>query len=54
MRKAKEFECFSCKMDKDISKMLTEITEETRLSKTAVVEKAIKTYYDNFKKTGKI
>lgn len=54
MRKAKEFEYFSCKLDKNVAEMLTKLAEETGLSKTTAVERAIKAYYDHFKKTDKI
>lgn len=54
MRKAKEFEYFSCKLDKNVAEILTKLAEETGLSKTTAVEQAIKAYYDHFKKTGKI
>lgn len=54
MRKAKEFEYFSCKLDKNVAEILTKLAEETGLPKTTAVERAIKAYYEHFKKTGKI
>ena len=54
MRKAKEFEYLSCKLDKSVAEILTKLAEETGLPKTTAVERAIKAYYEHFKKTGKI
>ena len=52
--KIKEYDLFQCKLDKKISKALTEFCDETKLTKTAAVEKAIDKYLAEYKKTGKI
>lgn len=39
---------------KNVAEILTKLAEETGLPKTTAVERAIKAYYDHFKKTGKI
>lgn len=54
MRKSKDFEYFSCKLDKSVSQMLEKISMETGLSKTTAVERAVKAYYEQYKKTGKV
>lgn len=54
MRKAKDFEYFSCKLDKNVAEILTKLSEETGLPKTTAVERAIKAYYQHYKKTGKV
>lgn len=48
MRKAKNYENFTCKLDKKVSDILTQLSEDTSLSKTVIVEKAIKNYADNY------
>lgn len=54
MRKAKDFEYFSCKLDKKVAEILAKMSEETGLPKTVAVERAIKAYYDHYKRTGKV
>lgn len=54
MRTKKEYEILHCKLKKEISKLLTELCEETGLSKTVAVEHAIQMYYKYYKETGKI
>lgn len=58
MRQAKEYEVLNCKLDKLISDKLTKYCEDTRLSKTATVERALdeylKKYYNERKQTGKV
>lgn len=44
----------NCKIDKSVSDMLEKFIEDTGLSKTATVEKALKMYIEQYKKTGKI
>lgn len=54
MRPLKEYEILHCKIDKEVSKKLTDVCNKTRLSKTAAVERAIEMYSEYFKTTGKI
>ena len=44
----------NCKIDKKTADQLDEFTKQTKLSKTATVERALKTYFENYQKTGKI
>lgn len=53
-RERKEFKNLNCKVDKQISNALEKFIEETKLSKTATVEKALVMYIEHYKKTGKI
>jgi len=51
--KPKDFEYFSCKMDKEIAQRLNRFCEATGLSKTKAVEKALDKFiaeYDENKK----
>ncbi len=52
MRKPKDFVSFSCKLDKKAAELLEKLSEETGLPKTTAVERAIKVYYEQYKKTG--
>ena len=54
MRVHRESEILHCKIDKSIAKILVEFCQETGLSKTAAVERAIKKYVEVYKETGKI
>lgn len=54
MKKQKEFEHFSCKLEKTAAKMLEQINEETGLPKTTIAERAIREYFEKYKQTGKI
>lgn len=54
MRETKDFVNFSCKLERDAAEMLAKLSKETGLPKTTVIERAIKAYYEHFKKTGKI
>jgi hypothetical protein len=54
MRVHKESEILHCKIDKGIAKILVEFCQETGLSKTAAVERAIRMYVEFYKSTGKI
>lgn len=54
MRTRKESEILHCKIDKQIAEMLVKLCQETGLSKTVAVERAIKMYEQYFRETGKI
>lgn len=53
-RPRKESEILSCRLDKQAFAKLEEVCEESGLTKTKAVEKAIERYYDDYKKTGKV
>ena len=53
-RASKEYKNLNCKVDKEVSDKLENFIEDTGLSKTATVEKALKMYIEHYKKTGKI
>ena len=53
-QKSKEFKNLNCKIDKEVSDLLEKFIEETKLSKTATVEKALMMYIEHYNKTGKI
>ena len=53
-RQAKDFKNLNCKVDKKVSDSLEKFIADTGLSKTATVQKALKMYIENYKKTGKI
>ena len=50
-QKSKDFEYFSCKMDKNVSDALEKYCTDSRMSKTAVVEIAVTEYLEKQKKT---
>lgn len=50
----KAYKNLNCKIDKALSDKLEKFIQETRLSKTATVEKALATYIERYDKTGKI
>lgn len=52
-QKTKDFKNLNCKVDIKISDELEKFIEETKLSKTATVEKALMMYIEHYKKTGK-
>lgn len=52
-QKSKEFKNLNCKVDIKVSDELEKFIEETKLSKTATVEKALIMYIEHYKKTGK-
>ena len=54
MKKIKDYEPFSCKLDKNISEKLQKFCNDTGLSKTKTVEKALEKYITDYRKTGKI
>ena len=53
-RQAKDFKNLNCKVDIKVSNELEKFIEETNLSKTAIVEKALMMYIEHYNKTGKI
>lgn len=44
----------NCKIDKSVSDMLESFIEDTGLSKTVTVEKALQMYIEQYRKTGRI
>ena len=54
MKKTKDFEYFSCKLNKETSEKLQKFCEDTGLSKTKAVEKALEKYIADYRKTGKM
>lgn len=44
----------TCKIDKSVSDKLEKFIADTKLSKTATVEKALEEYINKYNKTGKI
>ena len=53
-RANKEYKNLNCKIDKEVSDLLEQFIEKTRMSKTATVEQALKEYIKKYNKTGKI
>ena len=53
-RPSKDFKYLNCKIERSISEELDKFIEETGLSKTVTVERALKMYFEQFGKTGKI
>lgn len=53
-RASKEYKNLNCKIDKSISDKLEKFIADTKLSKTATVEKALEEYINKYNKTGKI
>lgn len=50
----KAYKNLNCKIDKSVSDKLEKFTVDTKLSKTATVEKALVEYINKYNKTGKI
>lgn len=50
----KAYKNLNCKIDKALSDKLEKFVQDTRLSKTATVEKALTAYIERYDKTGKI
>ena len=50
----KAYKNLNCKIDKVLSDKLEKFIQDTRLSKTATVEKALEEYINKYNKTGKI
>lgn len=53
-RTNKESQTLNCRIDKEIAEKLEKFIQETRLSKTATVEKALCVFIEQYYKTGKI
>ena len=52
-RPKKDSEMFHCRIDRLISEALNKLCEETGLTKTKAVERALSTYIETYKKSGK-
>lgn len=50
----KAYKNLNCKIDKFVSDKLEQFIADTKLSKTATVEKALEEYINKYNKTGKI
>lgn len=50
----KVYKNLNCKIDKSVSDKLEKFIADTKLSKTATVEKALEEYINKYNKTGKI
>lgn len=50
----KEYKNLNCKIDKSVSDKLEKFIADTKLSKTATVEKALEEYINKYNKIGKI
>ena len=50
----KDSKLLHCKIESDIADALSEFCAETRMSKTATVERAVQQYLAKYKETGKI
>jgi hypothetical protein len=50
----KAYKNLNCKIDKSVSDKLEKFIADTKLSKTATVEKALEEYINKYNKTGKI
>ena len=53
-RQTKESKSLNCKIEKETFEMLEKFIQETKMSKTATVERALIEYIQKFNKTGKI
>jgi hypothetical protein len=53
-REKKNYESLNCKLDKEISQTLVKFCEETGLTKTAAVERAIKMYIAHYLQTKQV
>lgn len=51
MRQKKDSVNFSCKLDKNIAEKVDIMVERTGLTKTSVIEQAVKAYYKEFEKS---
>lgn len=50
----KAYKNLNCKIDKSVPDKLEKFIADTKLSKTATVEKALEEYINKYNKTGKI
>ena len=53
-KQKKNFVPVNAKIEKEVADKLSELCEETGLSKTAVIENAVEMFFDYYKKTGKV
>lgn len=53
-RANKEYKNLNCKIDKGVSDKLEKFIEDTKMSKTATVERALTEFIEKYNKTGKI
>lgn len=53
-RASKEYRNLHCKIDKEVSEKLEKFIEDTRMSKTATVERALTEFIEKYNQTGKI
>lgn len=53
-RQAKDFKNLNCKIDKEVSDKLEKFITDTKMSKTATVERALTEFIEKYNKTGKI
>lgn len=50
----KVYKNLNCKIDKSVSDKLEQFIAETKLSKTATVERALEEYIEKYNQTGRI
>ena len=53
-RASKEYKNLNYKIDKEVSDKLEKFIEDTKMSKTATVERALTEFIEKYNKTGKI
>lgn len=49
-----QYDVLNCRLDKDVSDKLAKMAADTGLSKTRIVNRALKEYIEKYNKTGKI
>lgn len=49
-----QYDVLNCRLDKDVSDKLVDMAADTGLSKTRIVNRALKEYIEKYNKTGKI
>ena len=52
-RPKKDSVLLHCRLNKEVADALEAFCEESGLTKTAAVERALKMYFENYKKTGR-
>ena len=53
-RANKEYKSLNCKIDKEVSDKLEKFIADTKMSKTATVERALTEFIEKYNQTGKI
>ncbi len=53
-RPTKEYEFLHCKLDKTLSEELKKLCDESHLTKTSAVERALEEYIKKYKRTKKV